>query len=314
MIETGQRIGQPGVPYLGAEILDLLFRLGPLTNPQIQTFVPVTLGHRRIQQLLAALRVGGTVESLRRTYRFYDASRRSKWTTVHKLSEDGLSFVADRQDLYPKKAKSLYRQVFREPIIEHALLRNEFYAEITRALSQGPTEDDAGAPAPMIETMCAESGMTPMELGRGESGGRRYLNPDGLMTFVRDGDPAYYRAYFLESDTGSEDMPWKIAGKADQYGQYWRRLLNASDAPARIPKVLFVSPTVARTRWVREVIRQRALETSTEFSTARDAFRKQGLSLPHLVLFTNLPWLARFGPLGAAYWSLGDNQLSPLFS
>lgn len=298
------------VPYLGAEVLDLLFRLGPLTNQQLQTLLPATVGERRIRQLLAALRSAETVVSPRRNFRFYEAARGSSWTMVHELTDEGLAFVADRQDLHLGKARSLYRQVLREAIIEHALLRNEYYAEISRSLESGAAAD---APSRLaIETLCAESGMTPMELSREKNRGRRFLNPDGLMSFVREGDPAYYRAYFLESDTGSEDMPWKIAGKADRYGEHWQRLLDTGEVPERIPRVLFLSPTVARTRWVREVIRQRALDPSSVFSKARDRFREHALSLPSLVLFTNLPWLARFGPLGASYWSLGSSDLAPL--
>lgn len=298
------------VPYLGAEVLDLLLRLGPLTNQQVQTLLPASVGERRIRQLLAALRSAEKVVSPRRNFRFYEAARGSAWTMVHELTDEGLSFVADRQDLHLGKARSLYRQVLREAIVEHALLRNEFYAEISRTLEGGPVSEALSGLA--IETLCAESGMTPMELRREENKGRRFLNPDGLMTFVREGDPAFYRAYFLESDTGSEDMPWKIAGKADRYGEHWQRLLDTGEIPERIPSVLFLSPTVARTRWVREVIRQRALDPTSVFSKARDHFREHDLSLPSLVLFTNLPWLARYGPLGASYWSLGSNDLSPL--
>lgn len=324
---TGHR---KGIPYLGAETMDLLFRLGPLSTEHIKILLPPPRDAdaegngsgsrsenrsgqkiRHVQKVLAALRASGKVASTRIKVRVFERTSASRWKMIHELTEAGLAFVADRQGLHHSKAKSLYRQVFREALIEHGFLRNDFYAAIDRDLKGevkmgGPLGDVS------VEKMCAESGMTPMELSPREGGGRRYLNPDGLMSFVRKGDPSYHRAFFVESDTGSEDMPWQIAVKADQYAERWASCLAAGNPYHRLERVLFVSPTITRTRWVREVIRTRGNEPGSTFAETRMRFKKQDISIPMLFWFTNLEWLKPVGTLGEAYWSLGGKTLSPL--
>lgn len=319
MIESLSKGTKAAVPFMGVEALDLLFRLGVLDTEQLRVLLPgpeegEIFGERRVQRLLAALRTGNLILSARRKYRFFEVGATQQYKMVHQLSEAGLRFVADRQDLYHRVAASLYKQVCREPIMEHALLRNEYYADLMRALRQEHRRGEGWLSNLEIETMCAESGMTPMELSKGGKGGRRYLNPDGMLSFTLKGDPSYYRAFFIESDTGSEDMPWKIAAKADQYAQRWSDLLRAGEAPERIPNVLFISPSVKRTRWVREVFRERGLNPESEFYKARNLFRGNQLSLPARAIFTNLAWLARRGSLDEAYWSLASRDVGSLLS
>jgi hypothetical protein len=324
MSEARTQTPQPEkpVPYLGPEILDLLFRLGPLTTAQIGALLPWALGDaerdavglRNVQKVLRSLRAGGKLSTTNRKARLFAETSGTRHKPVHNLTDPGLAFVAARQGLYLSKAASLYRQVFQEALVDHALLRNEYYARLAEDLAR---ERPAGGPLSDLgfETMCAEGGYTPIPLSPSPvTGRRRYLNPDGLLTFVREGDPSYRRSVWVESDTGSEDMPWQVAGKADQYAEHWCRLLVEEEtALERLPSLLFVSPRRARARWVRETIRERGLQDGSTFGAAVDLFAERGASLPSLVIVTCYEWLERHGgPLGPAYWSLADRSLTEL--
>ncbi len=307
----------PGValPTLGGEALDLLFKLGPLTYEQLQELLPERIRERRMRQILSALRDIGMVASSKRRYRLLPGTAPSRPKMVHELTPEGVLFVADRQDLFPRVARSMHDQVCREATFEHALFRNQFYAELARDLREQRAEAEGPLAGVDIEVLCAESGVVPIQVGRGEKGGRSYLNPDGEITFIRHGDPTFYRAFFVEADTGSEHQEWKIGGKANRYGQRWVSLLEAGQPFERLPRMFFLCPNVARTRWVREVFRKKANDPESAFSASLVRFREEGLSLPSLVLFTNLTWINRYGgPLGPAYWSLSSRkELGHLF-
>lgn len=293
------------LPTLGGEAMDLLFKLGPLTTGQLVELLPERVGERRVRQILAGLRAHGWMKSRRRSYRLL----RSGPKMVHRLTEDGVLFVADRQDLFHRVATKMHNQVCSEPTEEHALFRTQFFADLASALRTERARPDGPLEGIDIEVLCAESGVVPIHLGKGEKGGRSYLNPDGQVTFVRDGDPAFHRSFFIEADTGSEHQEWKIGGKADRYGQRWASMLDAGEPPERLAKMFFLCPNVARTRWVREVFRKKANDPESSFAQALERFRKEGLSLASLVLFTNLTWLDRYGgPLGRAYWPLSSKK------
>jgi hypothetical protein len=315
------------MPVSGPEVLDLTFRLGALTVEQLRNLLVKPLSARRTREALAALRKGPhdrpLIATSRRYYPYAQASGETgRWLGVHYLTDSGIRYVAARRALYPATARSLYSRVLTDATVDHALLRNEFYALFASALRSTRDGDESGAASDWcglgLETMCGESGYTPILLHQhsektsqeasGPNPGKKrrlYLNPDGVLEVNRKGDPGFHAYYFIESDTGSQDMPWQIARKAEHYAEHFADLL-ALGRP--IPKVLFVSPTVERTRWVRQVIYLNALEKSTRFFKTRSLFEKRGLSLASKVVFTNLIWQRAHGPLGTSYWSLVSNE------
>lgn len=274
--------------------------------------------------------------------------RPGRWVTIHYLTEDGISLVARDRDLYPAVALSLYARVLDDARVYHALLRNEFYAWLVEDLTCARAGARAGARASAsssleIETLCAESGYTPMRLADGKRGKRRYLNPDGVLELSDAEDPSVYERVMVESDTGSQDMPWQISQKAEKLGEHLLTLAhprdsqggtNRSSTPAStpvnaqasaqangkgpvpaIPWTLFVSPTVTRMRWVREVFREDAVRDGSQLAQARTSFlaaTNQRLDVAARITFTNLQWLAEYGTLGDAYWPLTSAERTTL--
>lgn len=240
----------------------------------------------------------------------------ARWANIHYLTASGLSLVARTRDLYPSVAKSLYDRVLDEARVYHALLRNEFYAWLVEDLS---TARSAGSSSRLIETLCAESGYTPMRLADGKRSKARYLNPDGVLEFGDESDPSFYERVLIESDTGSQDMPWQISAKAEKFAEYVVKQLDrrspAEQRSFRAPKVCFISPGVARSRWVRETFVDNAQRSDSMFREARVMLRERSADsadLASAVLFTNFSWLAKRTPLGKAYWPLAANELASL--
>ena len=332
------------MPLQGPEILDLLFRLGPLTMDQMGGLLPRRIGADRLGRILKRLGVEGQVPEetgasctdgsgpggppapmvgrTRRTWRFGSRDRRTRWKMVYHLSAKGLDYVARRRDLHPSVAKSLYQRVYEDARIDHALLRNDFYRRVSlHAPRLSP--DGLSSPGGLhIETLWAESGMTPIRLLPLAGKGRRFLNPDGILELVTTGSSRYGLKLYIESDTGSEDMPWQIASHADKYAEHLFTILDGKvkESPPGIrppddlsvPRVLFVSPGPQRTRWVRRTIRENGLNPESVFYSVLTAFKEKGYSLPSLFWFTNLQWLDEAGPLGASYWPLSSADLETL--
>lgn len=343
------------MPTLGPESLDLIFRLGCLTTSQLRTLLPTRRSISQVQRITKALRTGGLLESVRRPYPYSrpelsrsqpeatqtifesgagpmragslgasntlsgpssdsSSARSSSWATIHYLTEKGLSLVARSRDLYPSVAKSLYDRVLDEARVYHALLRNEFYAWLVEDLTAARS---SGYSSAGIETLCAESGYTPMRLADGKRAKARYLNPDGVVEFGDARDPSFYERTLIESDTGSQDMPWQISSKAEKYAEYLMAQLDKHPRGRafEVPKVLFVSPGVSRSRWVRETFVENAQRDGSKFKEARTKLRnlgENGGELADAVLFTNFAWLSRRGTLGKAYWPLSSNELKSL--
>lgn len=338
------------MPTLGPETLDLIFRLGCLTSAQLRTLLPVPRSLSQIQRITKTLRAGGFLETVRRPYPYArppqptrqatlvpyqgppsgtmslgrpagssapsgsPTATQTPWAAIHYLKQAGLSQVARNRDLYPAVAKSLYDRVLDEARVYHALLRNEFYSWLVTELAEARGE---GASSVEIETLCAESGYTPMRLADGRKNKARYLNPDGVLELGDARDPAFYKRILVESDTGSQDMPWQISAKAEKFAEY---LLGQLDQhrpgrPFTVPLLLFVSPGVSRTRWVRETFVENAANPDSKFAEARTELKSLGensMDVADAILFTNFAWLHKRTTLGNAYWALSSNELVAL--
>ena len=268
------------------------------------------------------------VARVRRPFGYEKDCEPARLRTLYYLTGEGLSYVARKRDLYPTVAESLYKRVLEEARVDHALLRNEFYRRVCEELAPGPYAD---GPGPRLETMWAEAGMTPIRLNDVEGRGRRYLNPDGLLEIeyanigrstasAAPGGRSALLKLYVESDTGTEDMSWQVAGHADKYAEHLLGVLDReTDEPGEsdlrgveLPRVLFVSPGPKRTHWVRRVVRENALDERSVFNGVRDVFHERGLSLPALFWFTNLRWLHEEGSRGKSYWALSGKVLDNL--
>lgn len=343
-----------GMPLHAPEALDLLFKLGVLTGEQLGGLLAASsgsvissdrvgeimraLGAGRVQRTLKSTsrdgdnkrnkrkqKVNGQpmVASVRRQFSFASANGSAHLRTMYYLTGEGLSYVARQRDLYPTVAESLYRRVLEEARVDHALLRNEFYRRLCEDLyAPARREESTGAPA-QLETMWAEAGMTPIRLNDMEGKPRRYLNPDGLLELDYGGRESSgansLLGIYVESDTGSEDMSWQVAGHADKYAEHFLDLLDqemgegqGQASSANLPRVLFVSPGARRTRWLRRVLLQSARDEQSVFHSVREVFKGRGLSLASLFVFTNLELLDEGGPRGVSYSPLSSRELSQL--
>lgn len=302
------------VPALAPEGLDLIFRLGVCTTDQLHTLLPRRVSVQRVRGLVRCMqtgfRSGGTaplIETSRRRFQHFEAASGARWKAVHTLTEHGLRFVAERRDLHPRVAGSLYARAYREATVDHALLRNDFFARFADALETSTDEDHEGV---WFDTMCGETGLDSILLETPEGQRPRYLNPDGMVELHRERDPGFYVSFYVESDTGSEDMRWQISRKAEQYAEHLAKLLEAGKP---LPKVLFVSPTVTRSRWVRQVFFAAGQDPANRLCVERNRFKDKGAKLPPLFVFTNLEWQRDHGTLGPSYWALSGRHPDLLF-
>lgn len=343
------------MPLRGPEVLSLLFRLGVMTAEQIAALLSTPLSRFQVYAILRSLgsqeesqqessppnqpgmrnrRAKRLVEAWRRPCLYTKDPKTPAWRNVYYLTGAGLDYVARHKDIYPTVAESLYRRVLEEARIDHALLRNEYYRRLATELqsrgasgnqpaertSQGSTHPALANPT--LQGVWAESGRKPIELERVREDRRRYLNYDGFFELDLPGSSGGLRRFYIEADTGSEDMDWQVTGHAEKYAEHFLQVLESEieseDMPTGsttsdvLPRVVFVSPVPSRTRWVRRVVRAKGLEEKSVFSAVRAAFRTRGYKLPELFWFTNQEWLDAEGTLGSSYWPLSSSELEPL--
>lgn len=257
-IQPADEVGN--MPRQGPEVLDALFRLGPLTREQIGGILPQPVGEKQVGRIVGELGAqrdadvagrksktpskttaedktsegtasdpdGALLGAFKHHYRYNTGAQGHCWKTIYYLTPRGLAYVARRRDLYPSVAESLYRGVMEQARIDHALLRNDYYRRLMRHIPRvsHDLEDEEGL---QIEALWAEKGMRPIKLGAVENNDRRYLNPDGVFEvagLIGEQRRPYRLKVYVESDTGSEDMDWQVSGHADKYAEHLLNVLE----------------------------------------------------------------------------------------
>lgn len=330
---------QNGLSPVGAvdfDVLNVTFRLGCLTQPQIESLVERRVSSATIYRSISRLgsMIGNSPPMLKRLS--HVPSDGSKWVSTYALTEQGLRTFAGQANLNPRTARSLYNQVYNSSIVDHALLRNAYYESLANDLRRSNVLT--------LSDFCGESGVTPIRARLENEAGEEvanegFLNPDGLVEFFdgwvsevatgptsypTDADrpvdrpvlPSSHRVY-IELDTGTE-AEWQIARKVRRYAVHLldtkARTERAAAKPVGdgldhmkstaglIPKVLFVCSRARRMVSIMEKIRHAAHDEQGEIFKSREEFFAAGMLFSEYLMFTNFELLRAVGDSsGEAY-------------
>jgi hypothetical protein len=279
------------------EALDLVYRLGCLNARQLARLLQGGCSLRTSQLALRAL---VRQKLLRR------AKHRPAWQSpsgpipyVYYLSERGVKLCAAHHGiLSTREGKKTYAQAYREGLIAHALLRNEYYATLAEETCQHPDRL-------VLEKLWAEHGALPVIHPQGGKGSPRNM-PDGLVEVGRAGSIEPLVRVFVESDTGTQDTRKEMSAKIRRYCPHFSSTLgysphSTSPRRAECPtRIVFFSPTQRRSLRARRLCARIADEKGSIFGQLRE-YLSESYDLANLFLYTNLQLVAERGALGRSY-------------
>ena len=286
--------------------LDTLWDLGFLTADQFSRFRG-RCTRRWSEEVLSGLCRRGIAERTRRAPS-WEPPNRGPRPYVYYLTERGTALAGRLHGgLTPRQAGKAYRQVCRESLLDHALLRNEYAAEVVTA-ARGH-EDGF-----VVDRVCGErDAWRYVYPSRRKSPGCR---PDAAIVVSKGASSIRELVVLVEAHTGSQDSTRVMAGKVNGYCK--RPGAVADQVLAEVPEaartcVVFVAPndhlavqalrlcsgvedrglldyTFLKRSWrAREDPRESFLFTDLEFARDRGAFELVYMPLGDTIAFRSLP-------------------------
>lgn len=299
-------MGRKSLTEREREAMELLWRLAFLTPAQLSRLSPRGYSVRWAQDTLGSLEKRGFVEHDSRRPP-WDERRDGRRPYVYRLVGDGVFQAGTTSEgLSRRSAAKMYAGVCQARLTNHALLRNEYLAELAgavRASGSGLVLDFVGGERHAWQRAFPGWTRSP----------RCY--PDGVAVIQHESHPEFEVTILIEAHTGSQDSAKTMAKKVDGYCKEGGAI--SDHAFRKVPgyvqtRVLFVAPNQRKA----EQARRLALTVTDNWHPGyRRLERSRDAADPgDLFLFTDLECVRiTGGALGDAYFSLNSYDQGPLF-
>jgi len=287
------------------EALSLLWRLGFLTADQLSSLSSSQYSVRWAQDVLERLSSRGLVERTNRRPSWDVRSGRRP--SIYYLVGEGVFLAGSTWEKITKRsAAKIYGGICQERLLNHALLRNEYLAELAtavRAHKSGLMMDFLGGERHAWQRAHPIQARSPG------------CYPDGVAVIHHDTYPEFELNVLVEAHTGSQNSPKTMSRKVDKYCKPSGAIYNqvSGTGPDFVQsRVVFVAPNQREAEQARRLARAvedglyvdyRGLKGTERCADPADFF-----------LFTDVDLIHNMGSaLENVYFSLGSYQLGPLF-
>lgn len=289
------------------EALSLLWRLGFLTTDQLSSLSSSQYSVRWAQNIFGRLLSRGYVGRTNRRPSW--DTRRSRGSSVYYLEGEGvfLAGSTEEEKITKRSATKLYGGICQERLLNHALLRNEYLAELAtavRAHKSGLVVDFLGG-----ERHAWQRAFPILKRSPG-------CYPDGVAVIHHDTYPEFELNVLVEAHTGSQNSSKTMSRKVEKYCRPSGAIHNqvSGIGPEFVhSRVVFVAPNQREAEQARRLAR--AVEDGF-YIDYRGLRTNKGYPDPaNFFLFTDVDFIKNMGSaLENVYFSLGSYQLGPLCS
>ena len=288
------------------EAMRLLWTLAVLTPSQLSRLSSGGHSVRWAQETLGSLERRGFVERDGRRPP-WDTRRDGRRPHVYRLFGDGVFRAGIMwEDLTRRSAAKMYAGTCQERLTDHALLRNEYLAELADAIrdhGRGLILDFVGGERHAWQRAFPRLSKSPG------------CYPDGVAVIQHESYPEFEVTVLIEAHTGSQTSARTMANKVERYCRPSGVIYD--QARGSMPDyvqtyVLFVAPDQRRA----EQARRLALSVEAGHFPDYRRLEKDPTSADpaNLFLFTDIECVRiAGGALGDVYFSLSSYDQGPLF-
>ena len=298
-------MGRKSLTEREGEGMELLWRLAFLTPSQLSRLSPRGCSVRWAQDTLGSLEKRGFVghDSRRPPW---DERRDGRRPHVYRLVGDGVFQAGTMSEgLGRRSAAKMYAGVAQARLTNHALLRNEYLAELAvavRANRKGLVLDFVGGERQAWQRAFPSLTRSPK------------CYPDGVAVIQHESYPDCEVTVLIEAHTGSQDSAKTLAKKVDGYCAKGGAISDHAfhEVPEHVQtRVLFVAPNQRKAEQARRLaltVRDGWHPGYSRLEVSRD-YADPGA----LFLFTDVECVRITGSaLGNAYFSLNSRDRGPL--